>query len=43
MKMNKTTQLFIKFGKKIDKALGILELILIGIVLGYAWCWYALN
>jgi tetrahydromethanopterin S-methyltransferase subunit G len=43
MKMNKTTQLFIKFGKKIDKALGVLALILIGIILGYAWAWYALN
>lgn len=37
MLINKTTQLSIIIGKRIDKILGIFGLILIGVVLGYAW------
>lgn len=41
--MNKTTQLSIVIGKKIDTILGILGLILIGTAFGYVWCWVALT
>lgn len=33
----------IKMGKTLDKILAIAAILLIGVAVGYAWCWFALN